>query len=584
MASGTRRSRESRREGRELLSCPPGDPAQVDSRAGERMTGASAPLPRLDPYVWHLIFQNLGTYEDFYNLCLVSKTFYSVAVTHLYKTIQMGPRPLTESEYRQYRLGNIFKDDRRNKSEEKKRKKMESRETQWHDSCTLIRRLVGDPNGVQARAVREVDVLGFSDREKNITSMLNQEGGLAALVKALPNLKHFRLHPSSSYFEDLIRELNGHANQPQLHLLGENGSRVVAGPLPCVTTLCARVNPSYDTRDEPNRRIPCLQQLFFACPNLKSFSFSTFGGYGGCVMRIPHHPRVYSFQCTGEETFPPLESLSFNYIMGPEEWPHWRDKLDWSNLRSLSLGPKLDRNVLESLTGCVNALQSLTVETWAPGILEGEDGDLELDGEDTSPELERFLMGFDTLEQLTVRGISVSNFALTKHSGLKQLCLHAIELPRNGARRPTLDVADLNELDANCPDLEMLELDIYRDIGWPRDMLKTLATGFVRLRHLTLHCEIGIGWGEEWFLGRIDTLEPNLPRLDRDLATEFAQPFFTLRSQSRLERITLKTGETLRRFPQWEPPYRKIELAYSETICIRAPFGSEGELVVDIED
>jgi hypothetical protein len=112
--------------------------------------------------------------------------------------------------------------------------------------------------------------------------------------------------------------------------------------------------------------------------------------------------------------------------------------------------------------------------------------------------------------------------------------------------------------------------------------LKTLATGFVKLRHLTLHCEVGIDWKNSW--PGDESQGPLLPRLDGDLAKEFAEPFFTLRSWSRLDMLTLKTGETLRRFPQWPPKWLSEERGNTKTIHIRAPSGPEGGLVVDIED
>ncbi|KPM35888.1 hypothetical protein AK830_g10676 [Neonectria ditissima] len=521
--------------------------------------------------------------RDFYNLCLVSKTFYSLAVVRLYHTIRMGPRLPTHVEYWNWR--SPLTEEQRIKNS--KRKKMQSREAQWHDSGVLIRRLAADPNEVQIRAVREIEILGFPDKNDNIASELNRDGGIAALVKVLPNLQRVWLYPSHSRFEALIHSLNGHANHPQLHLLGENGARPIAGPLPCVTTIRANVDPCFDTRDEPNRRIPRLQQLFFACPNLKSFSFSTYGGYGGCFTRRPFHRRVFGFQFTGEEIFPPLESLLFSSHMGLDEWPHWRDRFDWSNLRSLSLGPQLDTEFLELLTGHAKTLRSLTAETWAgeSDMVHEEDDDItdeEMNAgradRDMCPQLEGFLMSFDTLERLTIRGVSVPILSLTMHSGLKELCYHLIELPRGGARRPTLSVVDLEELDASCPDLELIEIDIDRQSGWPNDILETLAARFIKLRHLTLHCEVGIDWDEESSDNKLC-----LPTLDEDLAKKFAQPFFTLRSRSRLEMLTLKTGEHLRRFPQREPLYRTVERGSSISIHIRAPSSPEGELVARIE-
>ncbi|KAJ5661720.1 uncharacterized protein N7477_009336 [Penicillium maclennaniae] len=167
---------------------------------------------------------------------------------------------------------------------------------------------------------------------------------------------------------------------------------------------------------------------------------------------MPSHPPVYSFELSGEEKFPPLESLSLDgYRMTDKERVHWRDKLDWSNLRFLSLGPQKHTDLLNYFTGHANALRSLTVQMWA-----GE-------GRDHCPELERFVRSFNTLEQLTIKGHFASIKTLSNHPRLKQLCLHTIELPRDGgATRPTFNLDDLVELDANCPQLGVLEIDVDR--------------------------------------------------------------------------------------------------------------------------
>lgn len=198
-----------------------------------------------------------------------------------------------------------------------------------------------------------------------------------------------------------------------------------------------------------------LQTLFFACPNLKSFSLSVHGNYGGCMVQMPNHPQFYTFQLTGTEILPPLEHLSLDgYPMKPEEWLFWRDNLDWSCLKSLSLGPQPIADLLQYFTGYATNLTSFTIQAYAR------------EAKDHCPALEAFLLSFNTLTRLTVKGRFASSRALSNHSQLRHLCLHTIEIPRDGAHRPTLDVASLNELDVNCPDLETLELDIYRDDEW----------------------------------------------------------------------------------------------------------------------
>ncbi|KAH8909408.1 hypothetical protein BR93DRAFT_965517 [Coniochaeta sp. PMI_546] len=530
----------------------------ANSTTPEPAMGMMANVAGLNHDVWYLILRNLDTKQDLCNMCLVSKCLYPLVITHLYRTLIIGPRPLKLHAT----IFGLIDDSSWKKS----------RETQWNDSRALVRRLVEDPNREQAYAVREVELLKFHGGEEDVASDLEQKDSLPALVKALPNLQHFRLLPPAPDFEDLIRALNEHENRPQLHLLGEDGSRAVTRPISSVTALSAQVNPYYSKSRPPIQRFPRLQKMFFACPNLKSFSISVFRNSRGYAVWVPHNPRIDTFQLTGEETFPPLESLSLDgYRIEDEQWAHWRDKINWSDLTSLSLGPEPNTDLLKRFQGLAKCLRSFKVQTWA-----GE-------GKDICPELEAFIMSFDSLEQLEVRGHFLSVRALSHHTRLRQLCLHTMELPREGARRPTLDSAGLSELDAHCLDLETLEIDIYRDSGWPDDFRRTLASRFANLRHLTLHCEVGLTWDP---LARAESggrVDPLLPMLDQELARGFAQPFYALRPQSRLEGLTLKTGENLRRFPLGLTAYKDDEPRWSLSVHIRAPSNPDELLVVDVE-
>jgi hypothetical protein len=108
----------------------------------------------------------------------VSKNLYPLVIPHLYNTLVVGPRPRELYDYLRTRY-----DD----EEEQK-----SRETQWSDFRTLIRRLVDNPNPEQASAVREVEVVGFHNGENHFATDLEQKDALAMLVNALPNLQQFR--------------------------------------------------------------------------------------------------------------------------------------------------------------------------------------------------------------------------------------------------------------------------------------------------------------------------------------------------------------------------------------------------------
>lgn len=117
----------------------------------------------------------------------------------------------------------------------------------------------------------------------------------------------------------------------------------------------------------------------------------------------------------------------------------------------------------------------------------------------------------------------------------------------------------------------------------PDDFRRTLASRFANLRHLTLHCEVGLTWDP---LARAESgrrVDPLLPMLDQELARGFAQPFFALRPRSRLGGLTLKTGENLRRFPLGLTAYKDDEPRWSLSVHIWAPSNPDELLVVDVE-
>ncbi|KAK4235729.1 hypothetical protein C8A03DRAFT_46167 [Achaetomium macrosporum] len=484
----------------------------VNTESGDR---------RLNNDVWHLILGYLRP-GDLFSVCLVSQRIYHIAIRPMYHRIvvERSRRKKRKRQNSAPQPGDIDT------------KQLRPRWSPWDESLALIRRLAEQPHGEQARAVREIEINPF---------------------KRVYDARDLRYTRDDEILEPEVKEA--------LAML--DGSRAVTAPMPSVTTIRGFVDPYDDRSDrhQPNRRMLEFQSLFFACPNLKSFSVTLYLQYGGCVIRT-RPLRLPLFTLTGHETFPSkLESLSLDgYCMVPEEWAHWRDKLNWSNLTSLSLGPQRNTDLLELFRGHATALCSLTVERWA-----GE-------ADDHCPQLDEFLLSFDCLEHLTIKGHFVSNGALAHHPRLKRLCLHAMEVRRSGAPRPTLGVDDLRELDVNCPYLEDLELTSI-----PQDIIRTLASGFPNLQRLVLHSEVGIDFDKGRGL--------LLPTLDGNLARAFAQPFFAWRRPgSDLRTLTLKTGEKLRRFPQWPPAYRDEEMSRSVTIHVRAPLTPDGELTMDIID
>ena len=92
---------------------------------------------------------------------------------------------------------------------------------------------------------------------------------------------------------------------------------------------------------------------------------------------------------------------------------------------------------------------------------------------------------------------------------------------------------------------------------------------------MTLHFEVGIqidykaprSFGES--TGAV--YEPIEPVLNESSAKELGGSFFALRSHSKLETLTLKTGERLRRFPQMRPFFAEWEESYERVYKLFAP-------------
>ena len=115
----------------------------------------------------------------------------------------------------------------------------------------------------------------------------------------------------------------------------------------------------------------------------------------------------------------------------------------------------------------------------------------------------------------------------------------------------------------------------------PEDILGILATGFENLLHLTLHFEVGIrdDYIRPHHLGKESeaTYAPIEPVLNMTSAKELGQAFFTWRSTSKLQTLTLKAGESLRRFPQMAPFFFEWEQSYARHYILHAPLNPGDE-------
>lgn len=85
-------------------------------------------------------------------------------------------------------------------------------------------------------------------------------------------------------------------------------------------------------------------------------------------------------------------------------------------------------------------------------------------------------------------------------------------------------------------------------------------------------------------MGRSPRSELLLPELNEEMAKVFGQAFFAWRqAESKLQTLSLKTGERLRRFPQWPPAYQSVEESVAKIVHIRRPASHNSELVIEVK-
>ncbi|KAJ5357643.1 hypothetical protein N7541_004801 [Penicillium brevicompactum] len=185
------------------------------------------------------------------------------------------------------------------------------------------------------------------------------------------------------------------------------------------------------------------------------------------------------------KTFPSVEHLALDmYDLGSEILTLGPNgPFNWSSLRSLELGGSeweyASKN-MKLLTGRMVNLRRLQVSRNRSDVRE------------SCRNLENFLESFDTLVDLTMFNCFVPFDAIACHTNLINLCVHHDETWKSDAVRHVAETEDLINLDASCPYIESMELDIERvDNDWPYEVLDTLATRFPNMKTLSLHSLVG---------------------------------------------------------------------------------------------
>ncbi|KAI0975410.1 hypothetical protein F4678DRAFT_420195 [Xylaria arbuscula] len=500
--------------------------------------------------IWHLIFGQLDDRGDLYNACLVSHMWSAMVTPHLYNVVSLAMRKLDPWT-----------------------RKGAEREKVVEPAMYVSSRLLDVRNKALRSSVRELVFGYFHGQPRNHQSEM--ESRLIALVHSLPALRCVRIMNPLTQGTLVALAGPGASKQVPLHFLREDGLRRLDTPsdLPNLVSLVARVDPFYEDGG-PNRNFEAIQTLLFASPSLKSFSLKIYGNYGGCQgLHIPRFGLVDALRFSGNERFPPLEELSLDGyrsnvrqdVVEPE-WEQWRRRFQWHKLRSLTIGPQSMRGFLDLASGYATSLENLTVQVYD-----------DADSSTNCPQLEHFLTTFASLQSLTVKGYHLSLKPIQTHPDLTHLCLHMPEHTLNtDPSRPTLDVKQLQELDETFPRLETLEIDINREGRWPEEILQVLATGFGTLQRLTLHLELGLS---RFNAERRSPYEEHIclePHLNKESAQDLGQQFFSWRSSrspsSKLSVLALKTGEPLRRWPQWEMSYTTFERRNGLTIEVHRPW------------
>ncbi|RDW64393.1 uncharacterized protein DSM5745_09804 [Aspergillus mulundensis] len=565
------------------------------------------PFP-LNPDIWHLIF-NTTTQNDLLNIARTCRTFNTIATPLLYRSITLlTPKPTTPDQKTKL-LSKRTAERQRAGDPSNPNRTREYDRARW----TLFARLERDEH--IRSYVREV-VFPSSSSWTGYVGYLREDNydRLCRLLLRLPNLRRVKLGCKKVQKEcgALVRAIAAHPRQPELEVTicetdkrGEfpfaqavsaptAGAEVQDSGLSCVSSLTVTVEP-HRWPNGGGRRMRDIQDLFFRCPRLRCFAMTVRNAEGGHIfiqVGMEMYGAVSSFKFGGSHgdgdgdasrrlVFPPLEELSLDgYQMDAVECAYWRDGLDWSRLKSLTVGPNEtyaryeqdEGGLLGKFAGYATSLTTLRVLDYAgTNIGYGKAWVIGPTGE-WRDGLARLLDSFDSLVTLELRGYWPSRVeTIWRHRGLRELTLHVDEVADSDERR-VLSVEELEFLDERCPGLRVLEIDIERDGELPITILTTLATRFKSLHVLSLHFELG--------LRNIKT--PLRPSLSTINAHRLGKLFFNARHHAGIATscsftITLWTGRSYPCEGEPERDHTRFADEYTATYSVSLADGGDGD-------
>lgn len=296
---------------------------------------------------------------------------------------------------------------------------------------------------------------------------------LSQLIERLPNLRQVRYESSHQclgrfpmpmvtntynrlelacdFSSNYMKSIDEHPQKPELHLLAGGWGKPCPRPLPRVTEIRVMWGTECGVGGEqlPLNQPDNFLNYITSCPNLKSCSWVAGNPKETVVGETPNDIEGSVIH----KPFPFLEHLDlYQYYIGTQMWHGWEDHFNWSSLSSLEIGQGLFApENLNVMTGRLSNLKRFKIT--------GNN----VQNEELCQSLENFLVAFDTLVDLELLNCFVPIHVITQHTRLANLCVHIFDTWNFLDSRTVFESEDLISLDALCPQLENLQLDIERD-------------------------------------------------------------------------------------------------------------------------
>lgn len=192
----------------------------------------------------------------------------------------------------------------------------------------------------------------------------------------------------------------------------------------------------------------------------------------------------YDYEWLRPEPLPWVGNTPFEIIKG-SNLALWREAMDWSQVKYLELKNVDLKTFYYEMSGMLPNLQKYKIVPRSRLSYE----DLKSLANQTST----FITTLPSLSSLSLHSMTVlidfPSIFTVHGSELQHLELREWEPETH--LRPTLSPVQLHDINAHCPSLTSLTIDLNRNGNWPYPILDTLST-FRNLNSLTLNLELGI--------------------------------------------------------------------------------------------